>query len=116
MPGWIPSLQKLLASGMAVDLKPEQFFHDGRELTSADVVATYRSVLDRATVSPHRASLENIVSLEASSTFVVDFKLRKADPLFPGLLVIGILPADQLAQANGSLDSLIGSGPFAVVD
>ncbi len=35
-------------------------FHDGSPLTSADVRATLESVLDPATASPHRASLNMI--------------------------------------------------------
>jgi peptide/nickel transport system substrate-binding protein len=97
-------------------LNEGQVFHDGQPLTSQDVLATYRSVLDAATASPHRGSLENIDSLNAPSTLVVDFKLRRPDPLFPGLLVIGIMPAKVLEHSELSLPLLVGSGQFAVVD
>lgn len=96
------------------NLKSDQYFHHGGALTAADVVATYRSVLDPATASPHRGSLANIESVSAPSTLVVDFKLRHPDPLFPGLLVIGIMPAALIADLEGSLEHPVGSGPFAI--
>ncbi|MFT4560613.1 MAG: peptide/nickel transport system substrate-binding protein [Gammaproteobacteria bacterium] len=97
-------------------IKDGQVFHDGQPLTSEDILATYRSVLDATTASPHRGSLENIVSVEARSTLVVDFKLRRPDPLFPGLLVIGVMPAKSLHHSELSSRAPLGSGPFAVID
>jgi peptide/nickel transport system substrate-binding protein len=95
-------------------LKSRQSFHDGRPLTSADVVATYRSILDPTTASPHRGSLENIASIDKPSELVVDFRLHDPDPLFPGLLVIGIMPADALVAGDMRLLKPIGSGPFEI--
>ncbi len=96
------------------ELKSEQRFHDGSALTSADVVATYRSVLDPDTVSPHRGSLANIRTVRATSPLVVEFELATPDPLFPGLLVIGIMPATVLAQTDSKIATPIGSGPFEI--
>lgn len=96
-------------------LKFATLFHDGAALTSADVVATYRSILDPATASPHRGSLVNIESVVAPSSGSIDFKLREPDPLFPGLLVIGIMPARSIADGDGVLAEPLGSGPFQVV-
>ena len=95
-------------------LMPEQRFHDGSAVTSADVVATYLSVLDSATVSPHRGSLVNISRVRATAPLVVEFELATPDPLFPGLLVIGIMPAALLAQTAGAVAVPIGSGPFEI--
>lgn len=95
-------------------LKQSQYFHSGSLLSSDDVVATYRSVLDPKTASPHRGSLENIESIDAPSPLVVDFHLRLPDPLFPGLLVIGIMPANLIAERHTGLERPVGSGPFAV--
>jgi peptide/nickel transport system substrate-binding protein len=95
-------------------LNPAQRFHDGTAVTSADVVATYRSVLDPDTVSPHRGSLVNIRDVHATAPLVVEFELTAPNPLFPGLLVIGIMPATLLAQTAGAVAAPIGSGPFAI--
>jgi peptide/nickel transport system substrate-binding protein len=115
----IPSLatwEQLSPVDYRFHLRDGQVFHDGQSLSSQDVLATYQSVLDATTASPHRGSLENIESLEAPSNLVVDFKLRRPDPLFPGLLVIGIMSAKTLNHPELNLSSPVGSGPFAVVD
>lgn len=87
-------------------------FHDGSPLAAADVVATYRAVLDPARASPHRGSLANLRRVRALDARTVEFELERPDPLFPGLLVIGVLPA---ALADGpAVTRPVGSGPFAV--
>lgn len=95
-------------------LKRDQRFHHDQLVTSADVVATYRSVLDPASISPHRGSLANVHTVVAADTNTVDFHLLRPDPLFPGLLVIGILPASSIDDPERDKLNLIGSGPFAL--
>ncbi len=95
-------------------LQDSQRFHDGSTLDSDDVIATYRSVLDPRTASPHRGSLANIESIEAPTPLTVDFYLKQADPLFPGLLVLGIMPAEKVRDTYASVEQPVGSGPFAV--
>jgi peptide/nickel transport system substrate-binding protein len=87
-------------------------FHHGRHLTADDVVATYYSVLDPATASPHRALLENIASLQLVDRLTVDFRLKRPDSLFPARLNIGILPADLLQAKHDFHAAPVGSGPF----
>ncbi|MCH9674135.1 MAG: ABC transporter substrate-binding protein [Gammaproteobacteria bacterium] len=87
-------------------------FHDGATLTAADVVATYESILDKATGSPHRGSLTNVASISAASEDSVDFHLHKPDPLFPGKLVVGILPAELIRSSHPFNERPVGSGPF----
>ncbi len=94
------------------ELLGEPRFHDGRPLAAADVVATYESVLDPATASPHRASLAMIERIEAVDPRTVDFLLARDDPLFPGRLVIGILPARSIAAGHPFNRRPLGSGPL----
>jgi len=89
-------------------------FHDDTPLTAADVAATYRAVLDPARASPHRGSLANVKRIVEVDATTVDFELATPDPLFPGLLVIGVLPA--ALAAGPAVDRPVGSGPFAVRD
>ncbi len=97
-------------------LKEEAVFHDGQLLTSDDVVATYESILDPSTASPHRSSLENVASVQAVSQHVVDFKLRRPDLLFPGPLMIGIMRRTDIEANPSSVENPIGSGPFSAID
>ena len=93
-------------------LDPRPVFHDGVSLTSHDVKATYESILDSGTVSPHRGILLGIRRIDTPSDSTVDFFLKQPDSLFPSYLVIGILPANLIAQAYPFHDHPIGSGPF----
>jgi peptide/nickel transport system substrate-binding protein len=87
-------------------------FSDGSELTAADVVASYESVLDERTASPHRISLENVAGIQAIDDEVVEFRLKRPDPLFPGRLTIGIMPRALLESDHQFNRSAVGSGPF----
>ncbi len=91
-------------------------FHDGTRLTARDVKATYDYILDPAQASPHRATLEIIRDIAVLDDDTVDFHLRELDPLFPGRLVIGILPAAQIAAGRSFNNHPLGSGPFAMAD
>lgn len=87
-------------------------FHNGDTVTAQDVVATYRAVLDPETGSPHRTSLALIETVSAVDADTVDFRLSRSDPLFPGYLVIGIVPATLLEQDHDFQVQPIGSGPL----
>ena len=91
-------------------------FHDGTVLTAADVKATYDSILDATTASPHRAGFNMVESIEVVNDQTIDFHLNKVDPLFPGRLVIGIMPAKLLQAKHAFNRQPVGSGPFAFVD
>lgn len=75
-------------------------FSDGQAITIDDVIATYQSVLDKNTGSPHRGSLSNIQKMIKIDTKTVDFILKKPDILFPGSLVIGVMAKAQLQKKN----------------
>ena len=88
-------------------------FHNEQALSAYDVKATYDSILDKTTGSPHRASLVNIERIDVLDEKTVDFFLKKADPLFPGRLVIGILPRQAIAADHAFNREPLGSGPFS---
>jgi peptide/nickel transport system substrate-binding protein len=90
-------------------------FHDGSRLTAADVKATYDFILDASHASPHRATLDMVRDIRVVDEDTVDFYLNKPDPLFPGRLVIGILPAAQIAAGRAFNNHPLGSGPFEMV-
>ena len=88
----------------------DRFFHDGTKLTSEDIKASYESVLDSTTASPHRSSLNMIDSIELLDTEIIDFHLNKSDPQFPGRLTLGIVPANLLKKDHPFNKSPVGSG------
>jgi peptide/nickel transport system substrate-binding protein len=90
-------------------------FHDGQRLTASDVAATYRSILDPATASPHRATLSMIDRIELVDENTVDFFLNRADRLFPGYLSIGILPAPAIEKHHPFGREPLGSGPLRLL-
>ena len=90
-------------------------FHDGTRLTAADVKATYDFILDPANASPHRSALTLIDHITTPDAESVDFFLNRADELFPGYLVIGIVPAHLIAAKHGFEHAPIGSGPCALL-
>ncbi|MCG2633660.1 MAG: ABC transporter substrate-binding protein [Gammaproteobacteria bacterium] len=89
-----------------------RLFSDGSRLTAADVAATYNSLLQVDSGSPHRGGLDMIREIEVIDENHLDFYLSRNDPLFPGRLTIGILPAAAIAAAQPFNQSPIGSGPF----
>ncbi|UCC56635.1 MAG: ABC transporter substrate-binding protein [Gammaproteobacteria bacterium] len=87
-------------------------FHDGQPLTAGDVAATYRFILDPANASPHRSALQLIERIEVIDRDTLDFHIERPDPLFPGYLVIGIVPAAAIADAHPLQQEPLGSGTF----
>jgi len=112
----VPSLaswERLAGDHYRFHLAPDRPpFHDGRSLTSRDVAATYEYILDPAHASPHRGPLQLVRRIETPDDDTVDFFLDRADPLFPGYLVIGIVPADGIAADHPFQSDPVGSGPF----
>lgn len=87
-------------------------FTDGRPVTASDVKATYEYILDESNGSPHRISLKNIKRIGVENERVVIFQLREPDVLFPGRLVIGILPRELIDSEHPFNRTPVGSGPF----
>lgn len=97
-------------------LRQDKTFHHGRPLSSMDVKATYDFILNPANASAHRASLTLVERIEIPDARTIDFFLSKPDPLFPGYLVVGIVPADLSAQGHGFNREPVGSGDFKFSD
>ena len=88
-------------------------FHDGRELTAADVVYTFTSILDPESRSPHRGAFRGLQSIEARDPYTVVFTLSEPFASFPTNLVI-----PQIVPAGGGPDVAahpIGTGPYRFV-
>ncbi|MYG41013.1 MAG: ABC transporter substrate-binding protein [Nitrospira sp. SB0677_bin_15] len=91
----------------------ERPFHDGTLLTANDVKATYDFILNADNASPHRASLTVVDRVAIGDETIVDFFLKRPEPLFPAYLVIGIVPAHLIAANHPLHEHPVGSGPFS---
>ncbi|WP_447962415.1 ABC transporter substrate-binding protein [Nitrospira sp. Ecomares 2.1] len=116
----IPALatwRKLSPTHYRFDLQePKPLFHNGTQLSAYDVKATYASILNPVMASPHRGILQIITRIDTPTENTVDFFLKQPDALFPGYLVIGILPANLIANGHPFHDHPIGSGAFQFLD
>ena len=88
-------------------------FHDGRELTAADVVWNYEQYLDPASTSPFKGAFRVLASVRALDDYTVEFKLKEPFTSFPIQLVSPpIIPAGAGPAFN---DTLVGTGPYRFV-
>ncbi len=92
-------------------------FHNGKDLTSADVKASYerykRMALPKVTLAP-------VTSFEAPDPYTFVIKLKEPVPVFLEEITafvspIAILPAEQSDREGGKID-IIGTGPFQLVE
>jgi peptide/nickel transport system substrate-binding protein len=94
--------------------KAGRTFHDGASLKAQDVQATYESFLSLKD-SPLSAEFTNISRIQTLDDNTFDFHLKSADNVFPAKLIIGILPASQIAQGRDFSHHPLGTGPLAFV-
>lgn len=87
-------------------------FQKNGSLSAEDVKATYDYILKLENASPHRASLALIREVRVIDETTIDFHLDRPDPLFPGYLVIGILPATAVESGEKFDRKPMGSGVF----
>jgi peptide/nickel transport system substrate-binding protein/oligopeptide transport system substrate-binding protein len=109
------------------DLDPSARFSSGRPVRAADVVASFRRVLDPATASPrawvlsrirgadafHRGETDSIAGLAAPDDSTLSIRL---DAPFAPFLSLLALPAARVVDVAsiGSGDAPVGSGPWRV--
>ena len=87
-------------------------FHDGHELTSTDVVHTFRSFLDPEFISTRKVAFRGLAAVEARDSYTVVFTLKEPFPSFPTALVIPIVPAGAGADFR---NHPVGTGPYRFV-
>ena len=87
-------------------------FHDGRELTSADVVYTFRCFLDPAFLSPKKGTFHDVAAVDALDRYTVAFRLKRPLASFPANLVTGVVADGAGSELH---ERLIGTGPSRFV-
>jgi peptide/nickel transport system substrate-binding protein len=100
-------------------LRPGVMFHDGTPCGAADVVASFRAMLDPATASPARTNIGPIDTVSTPDAATVVFKLKSPSADLPVMLAYTnarVVPAAVLAADSKRLDrEAIGTGPFKLV-
>lgn len=89
-------------------LRQGVLFHDGRELTSEDVVYTFRSFLDPK-FRGRSGAYRNLQSIEAPDRYTVVFRLKEPFGSFPVNLVMGIV---QAGSGGANERRPIGTGAY----
>ncbi len=85
-------------------------YHDGRTITSQDVVANIQRVLDPKTGSQQRAALSQIQAVEAPDPATVLFHLKQPDAVLPAILTaVYIGDTKTIAKVNSLAN---GTGPY----
>ena len=95
-----------------VSLRKGVKFHDGRELTAADVAWTFNSMLDVKLASPRRGGLLPLTSVDAVDRYTARFNLSAPYTSFPINLLLTIVPDGSDASLK---DHPIGAGPYRFV-
>lgn len=86
-------------------------FHNGRELTSDDVVYTFRSFLD-PDFRGRSGAYRQVAAVNARDRYTVEFKLKTPAGSFPINLVMGIV---QAGSGAANVREPIGTGPYRLV-
>jgi peptide/nickel transport system substrate-binding protein len=87
-------------------------FHDGHELTAADVVYTFNSFLDPDFVSVLKGAYRMVESITALDDYRVQFTLKEPFGSFPIQLVMPVVPA---GAGDSQRTFPIGTGPYRFV-
>jgi peptide/nickel transport system substrate-binding protein len=87
-------------------------FHDGHELTSADVAYTFRGFLDPTFISPRKGAYRGLKAVDILDRYTVAFTLKEPFGSFPVNLVMPIVPD---GAGPAFRDRPIGTGPYRFI-
>jgi peptide/nickel transport system substrate-binding protein len=94
-------------------LRAGVMFHNGKQLTSADVKYTFDSLLSPELKSPIRGLVDKISSIDAPDPLTVIFYAREPFYTFIGnLLAVGIIPD---GAGTEIVNQPVGTGPYKFV-
>ena len=99
-------------------LRKGVLFHNGKEMTSADVLATYQRYQK---IGVDRKTLDPVAAMTAPDKYTFQLKLKKPVPTFIEELSsfrvpIVIMPAEETSKPGGKTEPYIGTGPYQFVE
>ncbi|WP_440205615.1 ABC transporter substrate-binding protein [Actinobacillus pleuropneumoniae] len=100
-----------------ITLREGATFHDGKPVTTEDVVYSFERVLDPAKASLFAQFIPFIASVKALDNKVVEFKLKYPFALFKErLTIVKIVPKHIVEAGQSAFDAKpVGSGPYKFV-
>ena len=100
-------------------LREDVVFHDGRPMTSADVVYSFETALNPPAPGVKVPYLDNVASVVADDDYNVTVTMSKADPTLVGTLAwtnyTPIVPVGMMDEIE-VLSNGIGTGPFRLTE
>ena len=104
-----------------VRLREGVSFHDGSSFEAADVVATYRALLDPASASTETTTYSTVTGVSEIDSRTVRFDLAFPYSAFGHRLTLGVLPSEALAEPGPAEKSPlatdpIGTGPYRLAE
>jgi peptide/nickel transport system substrate-binding protein len=113
VPDLAESWEEISPTEIVFRLRKGARFHNGRDVTSADVRFTFEWILDPKNLSPHRATYASIARIATTDPLTVVFHLK--EPFAPFLIGMarGIVPAGTGARGYSPVP---GAGPFKIDD
>lgn len=87
-------------------------FHNGKDLTSVDILATYSEYAGLESGEPLKSTFANVSNIEAPDDFTVVITLKERNAGFLTALSAAVTPANY--KNNGK--EPIGTGPFSFVE
>ncbi|MDQ6990046.1 MAG: ABC transporter substrate-binding protein [Mariprofundaceae bacterium] len=92
-------------------LRQDYRFHNQQPVTSADVAATIRGILNTELASPLRAGFSSIKNIETPDAYHLNITLKQPDASLLTRLNVGILPAAEASKPHQAKQAM-GCGAF----
>lgn len=98
-------------------LRDDVVFHNGRPMTSEDVVYSFNRIMNPDTGSPQASRFSEVASVEATGPYTVVFKLKQPFAPFLGNLTnLSVVP-QEVVEEHGDLQQVaVGTGPFKLAE